>query len=494
MNIGWAQIWTYLSFAFALKNIESNVILFRNQWLLRLYFGLIRAKVFFLDDLRHGGTEAFDGDLIARCSTVSDWMGLCYRNMPVGQMALSTYCRYHATGLIDPSQEALKSFANKWIQGICQAFDFAGKLYVKEGITTAVFSETFIEEYGGFYYAALQHSLDVVKTSGTVRDNAILIQRRTRENQRLHHAALSDSAWLEVSRITDYERVRREVDRNFSDRYGQKWFRSRRNHRDTMIVSRKEGRVLLGVPEERKIVAVFSHILYDALFHYGEELFQDYATWLIETVKLAIENPRVDWYIKLHPSNMWRGEFQTLLDGKYQEEEVISRYVGSLPAHVKLVYADTRISPYGWYQIADYGISVRGTAGLEMACFGKPVITAGTGRYEGKGFTVDPHSIEEYRNILRSLPSLPSLTTDQTRLAVRYAHGLFNMKPFVLSGLEPKVRFGQKQVLESDDITYLPKRLDISAQPPGELLRLAEFLDDKSQVDLLTKSRDDGDG
>jgi hypothetical protein len=487
MNIGWAQIWTYLSKAFALKSIEPCVVMFKKQRLLRLYFGLARAKVFWHEEVLPRKPGHFDANLIAECMTVSDWKRLHYRNMPVGQMALSTYCRHHATGLIDPSQEALKKFSEQWIRGICQAFDSAKELYEEEGITTVVFSETFIEEYGGYYYAALDLSLDVIKTSGTVRDDAILVQRRTKANERLHHAALSDTAWSEILRLNDFEKMEKEVESNFLERYGHKWFRSSRNHKDARIVSRREGRRLLNISEDRKVVVVFSHILYDALFHYGDELFQDYATWLIETIKAAIENPNVDWFIKLHPSNMWRGEFQTVLGGRYEEEKIVSRYVGTLPSHIKFIYADTEISPYGWYQIADYGISVRGTAGLEMACLGKPVITAGTGRYEGKGFTVDPRSIEEYREILLSLPALRSLTREQTRLAIRYAYGLFNMKPFTLSGLEPRIRFGQKEVLESDDITYIPKVLGPDGPPSFELTCFADFVVHKEQVDLLTK-------
>lgn len=485
MNIGWAQMWTFLSLAFAQLHVQPCVLLFRKQRIIRLYFGLVGAQCYFLDD-RLGTHTPFDASQFARCNTVEQWEALRYHNMPLGQMVLSTYCRYHATGLIDPTSPALKSFAADWVQGLCRAYDAAAALYRDEAITTAMFSETFIEEYGGFYFAALQAGLEIIKTSGTVRDNAILAQKRRLENVRLHHAALTERAWQQVKALPDYAAIKRAVDQNFSDRYGNKWFRSSRNQKGTAIVSREEGRQSLGIPDDRKVVIIYSHILYDALFHYGDELFQDYATWLLETTKIAIENPKVDWYIKLHPSNIWRGEFKDLLGGKYEEEKVLADYVAQLPPHVKLIYADTKISPFGWYQIADYGICVRGTAGLEMACLGKPVITAGTGRYEGNGFTVDPATKAEYRDILLNLPALPTLTEHQTELATRYAHGLFNMKPFTLSSLETTLAFGKKKVMASDDIAYIPKPYDAAAGIPPDLKRFADFLDDPAQMDLLT--------
>ena len=488
MNISWAQMWTYLSLSFALHNVEPCVLTMGRQWIIRIYFNLVRARIFRMEDFLAAGTQPFSTKDIAKCATVKQWKALHYRNMPVGQMALSTYCRHHATGFIDPSNESLREFSVEWIQNICRAYEAASKLYQTRQISTAVFTETFIEEYGGFYYAALSLGIDVIKTSGTVRDNAIVVQRRSVQNERLHHAALTEPAWQIVKQLKDYNHLKSEVDRNFSDRYGDKWLRSQRNHKNTKIVSREQGRGLLGIIGQRKTVVIFSHILYDTIFHYGDELFQDYATWLIETVKVAIENSRVDWFIKLHPSNLWRGEFQSLLGGKYEEEEIIARHIGALPAHVHLVKADTPISPFSWYQIADYGISVRGTAGLEMACFGKPVITAGTGRYEGKGFTIDPGSVDEYRSILLTLPTLDPLTPAQTQLAVRYAHGLFNMKPFALASLEPRLKFGKYEVRESDDITYVPHPHSEATPLPAELLRFAGYIEDKSQIDLLTKA------
>lgn len=488
MNVGWAQMWTYLSLSFALRNIEPCVLILSRQWVMRLYFNLVGARIFRLEVVLENDARPFCSEELEECRTVKQWKALHYMNMPVGQMALSTYCRYHATGFIEPSNESFRVFAAEWIQDICRAYEAAAKLYRTHKIDRAVFTETFIEEYGGFYYAALASGIDVIKTSGTVRDNAIVVQRRSAQNERLHHAALTDPAWQIVKQLIDYDQIKSEVDRNFSDRYGGKWLRSQRNHKNTKIVSREEGRALLGLTGERKSVVVFSHILYDAMFHYGDELFQDYATWLIETVKVAIENPGVDWFIKLHPSNLWRGEFQSMLGGKYEEEKIIARHIGALPAHVHLVYADTPINPFGWYQIADYGISVRGTAGLEMACFGKPVITAGTGRYEGKGFTIDPRSVDEYRSILLALPALNPLTPAQTELAVRYAHGLFNMKPFTLASLEPRLKFGKRQVRESDDITYVPHPHSEATPLPSELLRFADYIEDKNQIDLLTEA------
>ena len=337
MNVTWAQIWVMLSRAFAKEGLAPAVLLMRRQRLLRAYFALVRTRVFYLEDVLASVTPSFDPARLDACHTVEDWKALKHGAMPIGQMMLSTYCRHNATGLIDPGRAGFRAMARTWAIDICRAYDAARALFAAGDIGAAVFTETFIEEYGGFYYAALAADVDVIKMSGTVRDNAIVVQRRTYANERLHHAALTDPAWELVLALPDYARISAAVDQNFADRYGDKWLRSKRNQSGTTIVGREEGRAQLGIADDRKVAVIFSHILYDALFHYGDELFQDYATWLAETVKIAAENPRLDWYVKLHPSNLWRGEFQSVLRGRYEEEKVINEMVGPLPSHVKLI-------------------------------------------------------------------------------------------------------------------------------------------------------------
>jgi hypothetical protein len=135
-------------------------------------------------------------------------------------------------------------------------------------------------------------------------------------------------------------------------------------------------------------------------------------------------------------------------------------------------------------QLADFGVTVRGTSGLEMAALGKTVITAGTGRYEGNGFTRDPKSAEEYLALLRQLPDIPPGHGRENELAQRYAHAIFLLKPFVLSSAEPRIAAGKSRVLASDDVIYVPRSFS-GRTLPSDLARFGEFLDDTGRIDLL---------
>ena len=54
-------------------------------------------------------------------------------------------------------------------------------------------------------------------------------------------------------------------------------------------------------------------------------------------------------------------------------------------------------------------MTVRGTVGCELACYGIPVITAGNGRYSDEGFTIDPKSKEELYKYIENLGKIEKL-------------------------------------------------------------------------------------
>ena len=54
---------------------------------------------------------------------------------------------------------------------------------------------------------------------------------------------------------------------------------------------------------------------------------------------------------------------------------------------------------------------------MEFPCFGIPAIVAGTGRYDGRGFTIEPATQEAYFATLKALHLVPRLDEATQRLA-----------------------------------------------------------------------------
>jgi hypothetical protein len=488
MNVTWAQLWSLLSIPAMRKGYKPYVLLTASSRYLLRYFAILKIQVVDLEHFMGEFPREMFPDLadeFERAESFSDFKDVRWGSVPIGEIALSTYCRHTGRALVDVDDLAVRKELYAWVIHVCRGFMAAEKIFHTFDIRAAYFTETFMEEYGGIYYAALERRLNVLRFAGTVRDDAIIVQHRNWHSERLHHAALDSSSWRVVCDDPDLASIENQLDQNFQDRYGDKWHRSKRNQPNTQVLPVPGARAQLGIAAERKTAVVYSHILYDTIFFFGTDLFKDYATWLLETVRVAMANDRLEWFIKVHPSNIWRGEANELLGGRYQEETLIEAHIGKLPAHVHIVPADTKISPLSWMKLADFGITVRGTSGLEMAALGKTVITAGTGRYEGCGFTIDPSSKEEYLALLGKLPHIPELTPAQKELARRYAHSIFLLKPFVLTSVEPRIVTGKTKVVASDDIVYVP-RPPLSSQLPKDLAEFEEFLDDVARIDLLT--------
>jgi hypothetical protein len=259
------------------------------------------------------------------------------------------------------------------------------------------------------------------------------------------------------------------------------WYNRQQLQEGKAILAADEVRRTLGLDPARRTAAVFSHILYDATFFYGDNLFDDYEQWLVETVRAAIANPQLNWIIKVHPVNVWRSR----MDGAelvQLEAQTLERHFGALPDHVRLMPADTPVNTFSLFDVADYGLTVRGTIGMELPCFGIPVVTAGTGRYSGRGFTIDPATREDYASLLAKLQDVPRLDAEATRRARLHYYGALNLRPvpmrsFILDYLAdgaaskpcgPTVRVNQRvdeRLLETSDMGRLISWLTDSKSP-----------------------------
>jgi len=331
---------------------------------------------------------------------------------------------------------------------------------------------------------AVNAGVDVIQVIQPNRDDAFIMRRLNRYTRREHPSTLArDVFWqLRERDWTDAEQA--ELDEVFDARYGGKWFLQARNQPSACNVDQAEMIQQLGLDPQRKTAVVFSHVLWDANLFFGEDLFQDYGEWFVETVKAAVANPEINWIIKLHPANLWKRQ-RAGVTSKYSEMLLIQENIGELPEHVQVMYPDTDVSTRSLFNLAEYAITVRGTVSSEAPCFGVTTLTAGTGRCDQFGFTVDSDSAEAYLAKLADIQNLPAMTNQQIQWAKRHAHTVFCRKPWVFKSWRASFdRSGRKHMLDSN--------LELAAHSWDEIgdnedLRLwAEWASDPSQVDYLS--------
>lgn len=355
----------------------------------------------------------------------------------------------------------------------------------------AVFLEKGYTPSGEVYDACLLKGVDTVQWLGAPQSDHLLFKRYSLATRADHPFALGADTW-ERLKSASWSPVQEQlvVDRIASHYRSGAWYNRQQLQTDKRIMTRAQVRSKLGVRPNRKVAVIFAHILYDATFFYGESLYPDYEQWLIETVRGAIANPELDWVVKVHPVNVWRSR----MDGVPMEQieaQVLKREFGELPAHVSLMPANTEINTYSLFDAIDFGLTVRGTIGMELPCFGVPLVTAGTGRYSGHGFTVDPPSREEYQKILSTLHEQAPLSNEQRLLARQYAFGAFFLRPYptISFQLDFHARsFGvaalkQNVVLDADQMDRWPVIHDLA--------EIAYWAAESRSADLLVAQADE---
>ncbi|MHB8643758.1 MAG: hypothetical protein ACYDA3_12835 [Gaiellaceae bacterium] len=408
-----------------------------------------------------------------------------YRGAKVGQQTLSSVSRRFQRGRISLDDADVRDVLPQMLAGSMRAVLAGEALIDRLQPDLVVFNEKGYARFGSIYDVALARNLNVIQfvSAGIHWRDALLFKRYTEETRRVHPSSLSADSWEHVRAMEWNDRHEAELRAEFDLRYS-----GAEKHPDAglqegkRILSADNVKSMLALDPAKKTAVLFSHVLWDANLFYGDDLFEDQEQWLVESVKAACANDSVNWIIKLHPANVYKAETTELND-----EAAIRDAVGPLPPHVTLLRPETEINTYSLFAVADYGITIRGTIGMELPCFGIRTLTAGTGRYSGFGFTDDSSSASEYLGKLARINELPRLTDDETLLAKKHAYGLFRLRPFKFSSYE--AHFMAAERLDHP----LGHNLDLLLKTPEEverapdLRKFAEWANDREKLDYLAE-------
>jgi hypothetical protein len=328
--------------------------------------------------------------------------------------------------------------------------------------------------YGPFVDRLIGSGTNLIQVTQPWRDDALTLRRLTGTTRRMHPSSVASETLNKLAARPWSQAEQHVIDTMFADRYGGKWFLQSRNQPDTQPINRSSLIERLGLNPDHKIAVVFSHVLWDANLFYGEDLFLDYGDWFIATVAAAAANPSVNWIIKLHPANLWKRARENV-DGEYAESRLIREHIGTLPPHVHLLKPDSDINSLSLFEHADIGITVRGTSGMEMPCFGKPTLTAGTGRYSNLGFTIDSAGKEEYLARLATLHELAPMDDRQIQLALWHAYAAFVLRPWRMRSFKSCFDYRKRghHPLDQNMICLVSRMTEVEVN--GDLYRFAEW-------------------
>jgi len=478
------------SLALRLKGYRSVVLLLRSQHVVKAYYEVFGLRDFvYFDDYLDEGDRAIAGPVVAEVMgealSLRGLLAFRYKDVEVGKHALSWIVRSSHAGILDFSDaDLLQRVKRNLIDGV-MAVQAAERALDAVSPDLAIFNEKGYTPLGEIFDVALNRGIDCVQYVGSHKDDALHLKRYTTSTRSSHPISLASSTWEAVKRmsITD-EELQIFVEEHYERYRTGQWYSRQELQKGKAMQAPDEVREQLGLSPELKTAVIFSHVLWDATFFYGEGLFDDYATWLLESVRAACQNANLNWIVKLHPANLWRLS-RDGVKGELIEHKLIRDAIGALPAHVRLMDSDTAVNTASLFAVIDYCVTVRGTIGMEMPMFGVPVITGGTGRYSGFGFTVDSASSAAYLDRLARLHEMRPLSDEAVRLARLHAYAIFKLRPFSWRVADVECR--QTRGIGSAVMPQVSPCIDSWAdlRESSELAELGRWLTTSSDQDLF---------
>jgi hypothetical protein len=413
---------------------------------------------------------------------------LVFRGCWIGPQILASASRAFHQGSPNLEDPAVREWIFRRLPRVLQAADKADRVIGQLNPRLVFLNEANYSVNGSIVDCAIQRGVRVVQMIQPSKDDALYFWRLTPATRRSHPASVSPQAFARIQELPWTPAKESRLDREFADRYGGASYLTARNQIGVEEKSREDLVRELKLDPTRKIVVVFSHILWDANLFYGEDLFADYGDWFIQTIQAAIENPHVNWVIKLHPANVWKRAIEGRTD-ELAETTLIRERIGDLPGHIHLLPPSVKISTLSLFKAIDYGVTVRGTSGLELPCFGAPTLTAGTGRYSGLGFTNDSSSRAEYLGKLAAIHELPPMTAEATLMAKRHAWAAFFLRSWTMKSFRAEFARDGAGIASMDHGLRLTARSVEEIEANGDLAQWAEWCENGETPDYIAWER-----
>lgn len=357
-----------------------------------------------------------------------------WKGVECGKLALSSSFRKLKVGNLDFDNSHHLKILNYFIKKSIIFTEGANKLIDKKKIDAGLFIDKGYVGEGELIQVLSQRNKKIFNFFSFFKNNQIIIKNFTNCSYRKHPAELSDETWNKVKENAlsqnSYNDMKKKIELAYKN---NEWYPSAGTVLNKSFSNEKEIRQYLNFSNNNKIACIFSHIFWDGSFFFGEDLFENYEDWFIQTLISAKKNKDINWIVKFHPANIVKNNRENIKTN-HLEQKIFNKYIKELPKNFRLLKEDIFFSSYNLNNIIDYCITVRGTPGIECAFSEKRVIVAGSGRYSHRGFTIEPNNIEEYTKLLENLPNENfNLNFDNAK---KYFCHVYNNKPLNLNFIE----------------------------------------------------------
>lgn len=355
-----------------------------------------------------------------------DLKTLIYKKIPVGKIILSTLMRKYKTSNVEKlNKEEIQIAYNLSVNLV----DYFRKRFDKLNFDILILLDRGYTPEAEIFHTALIKNIKSIEIHLGHRSDFLAFKKYSLDNKNDHFNSLSKKTLNSLNNRKMRNFFKKQVFEELKFCYNTgKWFEEVGTQIEKKHITKKMFLKKFNLDPQKKIAVLFSHIFWDGTFFYGEDLFIDYEHWFRESLKIMLNNKDVNWIIKVHPANVVKDNRDTMMNTS--ELDIMNDICKEKPNNIVLVDSNDPISTFSYFNFIDYCLTVRGTVGIEAACFGIPVITAGTGRYDGNGFTIDHKSRKDYLNTINNINKIKKYNKQTTDKAISFAYTLFCKRVF----------------------------------------------------------------
>jgi len=436
------------------------IIIFRHkQFLYELYYKLLNInKFYYLDTYPSSNKSKMVKKILETANHSDSFINCEIDGIKVGKWIASRIVREDRIGEFEIDKYIGKKL-NDCVNDSVNAIFKIREILKNYKNCSIIFNERGYSPSGEIFDYCIKKNVNTIQWFGSPLEDHHSFKRYNQKNNECHPLTLSHQSFNDLLSHKSAHLFDRDILKYLNEQYSKnKWFNRQNLQENKSIYNKIELIKKLNLDPQKKIAVIFSHVMYDATFFYGTSLFGNYKIWLQETLKAAAKNKNVNWILRVHPVN----KFKNNIDGTDNislEEKLLKETFKILPENFFLVPPDSDISTFSFFKAIDYGLTVRGTVGCELACFGVPVFTAGTGRYSNNGFTIDSKTKKSYIMKLNKIQNYSKLTKKQVKLARIYTYGSLIARSIPMDGIN--IKYNGKNVLNPYHTNVLFENIEI---------------------------------
>ena len=426
--------------------------------------------------------------LLPRRLSVSTARTITFHSVHVGEHALSLTCRYRVEGRLNLHEAGTRAMFRSHLKSAVQSVLVANNWLEQTPLDKLLVRDAGYIPSGPIFEVALQRGVDCAVFEFGQRRSTWVFKRYTPTTRGQHYFSLSPSTWEEIKKQPWTSERDEVLEQEFAGRYrSDSVDDTRRLQSGKQILPENEIYRRIHLDPQKKTAIIFSHIAWDAAFFFGSGLFDDFEDWLFQTVQFVSQTAecrQMNWIVKEHPFNVFKLQRESI---KVTSERRLLQPLMPFPEHICFMPANTEINTRSLFEIADCVLTVNGTVGMEFPCYGIPALVAGSGRYSGYGFTIEPPTQDAYFEALRTLPGIQRLDPIAQELARKHFYALMVRKQISFEDVAPMElkRIHEAQSDVHDNISIRARSLDDLRASPSLNLLADWLLDEGLQPDLL---------